>query len=101
MKKHTQWLQYLAAFAAPTAPALQGEATVSPQAAAKVNTMAETHAAAPDQADQLQEWLQIIWVQWIQTWTQIIVVEQVDVASAQGNDFDSYASLLDRVKNEA
>lgn len=109
MKKHSQWLQYLTAlsltlsttaFSLPASAAPSDEVRISPQAAAKLNSMAETQATAPAQDTQAAEWLQ--WIQWIQTWTQIIIIEQpAENQTAQGEDFDSFASLLDRVKNES
>jgi hypothetical protein len=107
MKKHSQWLQYLTAlsltlsttaFALPASAAPADEVRISPQAAAKLNSMAETQAAATDQNAQLAEWLQ--WIQWIQ-WVQIISPELPVENAAPGEDFDSFASLLDRVKNES
>jgi hypothetical protein len=108
MKKLSQWLQYLTAlsltlsttaFALPASAAPADEVRISPQAAAKLNSMAETQATATDQNAQLAEWLQWIqvWLQWVQIISPELPVENV----TPGGDFDSFGALLDRVKNES
>lgn len=107
MKMHSQWLKYLtalsltlssSAYALPSAPAPQGEVRVSQQSAEKLNSMADTVALSGEQPANAAEWLQIVWVQWVQ----IIIIEQPQQANLQqAEDFGSYGELLARVKNES
>jgi len=57
--------------------------------------MAQTQAAGMD--PKANDWLQIIWAQW----TRVIIIIIQEAQTNQGNDFGSYAALLDSVKNEA
>lgn len=110
MKKHSQWLQYLAAlsltfsstaFALPAGQAPQDEVRISEQASAKLNSIAQDQLANPDAADKQAQWLQ--WIQWIQSWGQIIIVVPVfeTLTSADQDDFGTFAELLEDVKRTA